>query len=103
MASAKFFIGQIIHHNRFDYRGVIFSVDPIFRQSEDWYNTMAISKPPKDQPWYRVLVDNAGHTTYVAEKNLEVATETSQINHPFLGRYFSRFDGSRYYLKSKPN
>ena len=68
---AKFFLGQIIHHKHFNYRGVIVSADPDFQNSEAWYEKMAISKPPKDQPWYHILVHDAFHTTYVAEKNLE--------------------------------
>ena len=28
---AKFSVGQLVHHRRFDYRGVIFDVDPTFQ------------------------------------------------------------------------
>ena len=101
MNSAKYFIGQIIHHKRFNYRGVIYNVDPVFSESEDWYNTMAVSRPPKNSPWYHVLVDNAGHTTYVAEQNLRASESTTQISHPYLGQHFSRYDGERYYTKIK--
>lgn len=103
MPSTKFYIGQVIQHKQFDYRGVVYDVDSQFSLSEEWYSMMAISKPPKDQPWYHVLVDNGGHTTYVAERNLQPSKQSSQISHPQLGRYFSRYDGSRYYLKSKSN
>ena len=48
----KFSIGQIIHHLRFDYRGVIVDVDADFQGSEEWYREMAKSKPPRDKPWY---------------------------------------------------
>ena len=67
----KFSIGQIIHHLRFDYRGVIVDVDADFHGSEEWYREMAKSKPPRDKPWYHVLVDQSNTTTYVAEQNLE--------------------------------
>jgi len=69
--TAKFSIGDIIQHKQFDYRGVIVDVDPHFLGTEDWYRKMARSKPPKDRPWYHVLVDGQSHQTYVAERNLE--------------------------------
>jgi len=70
MQKAKFTIGQIIHHKLFDYRGVIVDVDFRFLGSDEWYEQVARSHPPKDRPWYHVLVDNAVHQTYVAEQNL---------------------------------
>ena len=38
--TAKFFVGQIIHHIKFDYRGVIFDVDATFRGTDEWYAQM---------------------------------------------------------------
>ena len=67
---ANFAIGQLITHRLFGYRGVIFDIDPHFCGSEAWYQQMAKSRPPRDKPWYRVLVDNSDHETYVAERNL---------------------------------
>ena len=93
---SSFAAGQIVHHLRFGYRGVIFAVDPVFSGSEEWYEHVARSRPPKDAPWYHVLVDGADHTTYVAERHLEPSTDTSQIEHPLLGRYFGAYDGRRY-------
>ena len=103
MTNAKFYIGQIIHHNRFNYRGLIFAVDSEFSGSEEWYQAVALSKPPKNKPWYHVLVDDATHTTYVAERNLEPSEDTQQIDHPFLGQFFGRYDGQRYFNKTKLN
>ena len=71
MIEASFYIGQIIYHQRFNYRGVIIGVDAEYNNSEQWYETMAITKPPKDKPWYHVLVHQRGSQTYVAEQNLE--------------------------------
>ena len=42
--SAKFQVGQLIHHRLFDYRGVIYDVDPDFQGSEEWYRTVARSR-----------------------------------------------------------
>ena len=68
---AKFCIGQLIHHKLFDYRGIVLGVDLEFKQTDEWYNQMARSKPSKDKPWYHVLVYQRGSQTYVAEQNLE--------------------------------
>jgi heat shock protein HspQ len=98
MASAAgFYIGQIVEHRRFGYRGLVFGVDPDFQLSEAWYQNVARSRPPKDQPWYHVLVDGAGHSTYVAERHLAASADSSQISHPQLGQYFDRYNGERYF------
>lgn len=69
---AKFCIGHLIHHKHFDYRGIIVGVDLEFKNSDEWYEQMAKSRPPKDQPWYHVRVHNGTNHTYVAERNLEI-------------------------------
>ena len=48
--SAKFFVGQLVHHKRFDYRGVVFDVDATFQGTDKWYEEVARSRPPKDRP-----------------------------------------------------
>ena len=93
---ARFALGEIVHHLKVGYRGVVFGVDAEFSLSEEWYENVAVSRPPKDRPWYHVLVDGASHTTYVAERHLESSREVGQINHPLLGRYFESYDGRRY-------
>ena len=86
--SARFRVGQLIHHRRFDYRGVIVDVDATFQGTDEWYETMATSRPPKDQPWYHVLVDGAAHMTYVTEQNLEPDLSGEPIAHPLLDQFF---------------
>ncbi|HPE80478.1 MAG: heat shock protein HspQ [Chromatiaceae bacterium] len=87
----KFFVGQIVHHNRFDYRGVIVDVDASFQGTESWYDQVARSRPPKDQPWYRILVDGIDQETYVAERHLEPAPDTTPVSHPELLKMFNGF------------
>lgn len=96
MADPKFYIGQLVHHRKFDYRGVVVDVDPEYQGSEEWYELMARSRPPRDAPWYHVLVHGARHSTYVAERHLEADTSGEQIEHPALGQFFDRFAGGRY-------
>ena len=96
---ALFFVGQLVHHQRFDYRGVIFDVDATFEGTDEWYETVARSRPPKDQCWYHVLVDQASHVTYVAERHLEADTSDSPIAHPLVTELFGNFQQGRYTLK----
>ena len=100
---ARFFIGQVIHHARFDYRGVIYDVDPCFDESDEWYETMAKSKPPKDAPWYHVLVHGAGHTTYVVERNLTPDNTAEPISHPALSVLFGSFTDGKYVPVNRSN
>ncbi|MFN2334600.1 MAG: heat shock protein HspQ, partial [Wenzhouxiangellaceae bacterium] len=53
-------------------------------------------RPPRDKPWYHVLVDSARHTTYVAEQHLEPDISGQQIEHPALDDYFHSFSNGRY-------
>lgn len=103
ISRASFSIGDLVHHQLFGYRGVVVDVDATFQSTQDWYETVARSRPPKDKPWYHVLVDGAAHATYVAEKNLEVDVSTQPIVHPMLGQYFSRFENGRYFRGGKTN
>ena len=100
---AKFRIGQLIQHKLFNYRGVIVDVDPIFQDEDDWYENVALTRPPKDKPWYRVLVHNAVHETYVAEQNLDADSSSEAINHPLIDVYFNGFDNSIYRINRKTN
>ncbi len=100
---AKFHVGQLVHHKMFDYRGVIYDVDPEFHGTEDWYSNVAKSKPPKDRPWYHVLVDGQDITTYVAERNLEEDTECTPIRHPIVDHIFAGWEDGRYIPRQKGN
>ena len=92
----KFGVGELVHHRLFDYRGVVVDVDPVFQSSDEWYETVARSRPPKDKPWYHVLVDGAFHRTYVAERNLEPDTLGEPIIHPEIEVFFTGFEKGAY-------
>ena len=92
----RFHPGQVIRHKLFDYRGVVVGVDLTFQLSEEWYEEVARSRPPRDQPWYHVLVHGARQATYVAERNLEAGSGEQPVEHPLLGRYFDKFSGGFY-------
>ena len=100
---AKLCIGDLIHHKLFDYRGVIVDVDATFQSSDEWYQMMAKSRPPKNKPWYHVLVHGYEHSTYVAEQNLEVDPNRDPVDHPLIEHYFSDFENGHYVVKQKGN
>jgi len=66
-------------------------------------NFCAQSRPPKDRPWYLVLVDNSIHQTYVAERNLEISEDISSIHHPMLDHYFIVMENGKYQLRTRKN
>ncbi len=103
ISRARFTVGELVHHRLFDYRGVIFDVDRRFEGSEDWYQSVARSRPPRDKPWYHVLVHGHPHTTYVAERNLELDDSIEPIEHPLLQQYFTEFEDGRYLLREPFN
>lgn len=98
-----FQIGQQVQHLLFKYRGLIFDVDAVFSGTDEWYEQMAKSLPPKDAPWYHILVHEADHTTYVAERNLEPYSGKGYIDHPNLDAYFDGFKDGTYKPKHPVN
>ena len=100
---AKFSVGELVHHKLFDYRGVVIDVDAEMMLSDEWYEAVARTRPPKDRPWYHVLVHDALHPTYVAERNLERDTSGEPIRHPLIDDYFSDFSGRRYVATERTN
>jgi heat shock protein HspQ len=101
--TANFSIGEVVHHVKSDYRGVIVDVDATFQGTEQWYHEVAKSRPPKELPWYHVLVDGADHSTYVAERHLERDPEPMPIRHPNVGDFFDTFEDGHYSRSSGLN
>ena len=99
ITNCKFTTGQLIHHQRFDYRGVIVDVDATFQGTDEWYEQVAKSRPPRDKTWYHVLVHGSFHTTYVAERHLEPDSTGEPIVHPLLDQFFNGFENG-YYMRS---
>jgi heat shock protein HspQ len=93
---AKFQVGQLVEHRLFDYRGVVYDVDPVFQGTEEWYQAVARTRPPKDQPWYHVLVHDGVHTTYVSERNLQPDPGGDPVAHPATDAFFEAFADGRY-------
>ena len=96
ITQVKFSVGELVRHRLFDYRGVIVDVDQKFQATDEWYESVAKSRPPKNKPWYHVLVHESDHSTYVAEQNLEADDVLEPIKHPMVEHFFSKFDNGRY-------
>lgn len=97
ISHVKYGIGQIVYHSKYNYRGVIVDVDSNFQGTDEWYHKQAKSLPPKDEPWYHVLVDGALHTTYVSEQHLEQDVSEEPITHPLVEIFFSDFSKGQYH------
>jgi heat shock protein HspQ len=104
VAHARFSIGDVVRHRVFDFRGVIFDVDPVFANSEEWYEAIpAAIRPSKDQPFYHLLAENADSTyvAYVSQQNLLPDETDEPVDHPAIGGLFADYEGGRYRLRSE--
>ena len=86
----------MVTHQRVEARGVVVDVDATYQGTEEWYHEVARSRPPRAAPWYHVLVHEADHATYVAERHLELDPDPEPIQHPLLDRYFDSYQEGRY-------
>src|SRR5438552_18084003 len=101
MPRARFAIGEVVRHRIFDFRGVIFDVDPVFANSEEWYEAIPEAiRPSKEQPFYHLLAENAdtAYVAYVSQQNLVADESDEPVDHPAIATMFEREDG-RYRLR----
>ena len=102
MPLARFAIGDIVRHRIFDFRGVIFDVDPVFANSEEWYESIPEAiRPSKDQPFYHLLAENAesAYVAYVSQQNLVPDESDEPVDHPAIAGMFDRMEDGRYRLR----
>ncbi|MEN8161371.1 MAG: heat shock protein HspQ [Myxococcota bacterium] len=95
-ARARFSIGDVIEHRLFGYRGVVVDVDASFGLSDEWYEEVARSRPPKDAPWYHVVVQDSDMLRYVAERNLKSDESGRPVQNPALQALFDDFVDGQY-------
>jgi heat shock protein HspQ len=102
VAHASFAIGDVVRHRLFDFRGVIFDVDPVFANSEEWYDSIpADIRPRKDQPFYHLLAENtdSSYVAYVSQQNLVHDESEEPIDHPAIAGLFTGYADGRYSLR----
>jgi heat shock protein HspQ len=97
--SAKYTIGQVVRHRLYPFRGVVFDIDPLFSNTEEWYQSIpAEVRPHKDQPYYHLFAENAEteYVAYVSEQNLLPDDSGEPIRHPQVAEIFDRDDEGSY-------
>jgi len=90
---AKYQIGQVVRHRLFPFRGVVFDIDPIFSNTEEWYESIpAEVRPHKDQPFYHLFAENdeTEYIAYVSEQNLLPDESGEPVRHPQVAEVFVR-------------
>ena len=101
---AKFQIGSIVKHKYFDFRGVIFDVDPEFNNTEEWYQNIPKDiRPHKKQPFYHLFAENEEiyYIAYVSQQNLLPDNSKLPVRHPEVKKKFGNFNGKSYELLKK--
>ncbi|MGJ0425027.1 heat shock protein HspQ [Methylocystis sp.] len=101
---AKFSIGQVVKHRRYPFRGVIYDVDPVFANTEEWWLSIPEElRPNKDQPFYHLFAENAEteYVAYVSEQNLLPDNTNRPVRHPQVDETFER-DGDGVYRMRAP-
>jgi heat shock protein HspQ len=96
---AKYTIGQVVRHRVYPFRGVVFDIDPLFNNTEEWYQAIpAEVRPYKDQPFYHLFAENAEteYVAYVSEQNLLPDDSGEPIRHPQVAEIFDRDDDGAY-------
>ena len=99
---ARFAIGDIVRHKLYDFRGVIFDIDPVFANSEEWYQSIPEeARPAREQPYYHLLAENgdSSYVAYVSQQNLLADGAAGPVDHPSLQQLFDEFNGERYPLR----
>jgi heat shock protein HspQ len=101
---AKFGIGQVVKHRIYAFRGVIFDVDPVFANTEEWWMAIpAEARPRKDQPFYHLLAENdeGGYVAYVSEQNLLPDETGEPVGNPKTSLIFDAFENGQYHLRPR--
>lgn len=104
IAEARFGLGDVVRHRLFDFRGVVFDIDPIFANSEEWYEAIpAEIRPAKDQPFYHLFAvnDDSSYIAYVSQQNLVSDRAGGPVNHPSIPDLFHDYDSGRYPLRAR--
>ncbi len=101
---ARFGIGELVRHKLFDFRGVVFDVDPVFANSDEWYEAIPEElRPSKEQPFYHLLAENSesSYIAYVSQQNLIPDDSPEPIEHPAIATMFDALEGGRYRLRTQ--
>ena len=99
---AKFDIGQVVKHRKYAFRGIVYDVDPVFANTEEWWQAIPEEvRPRKDQPFYHLYAENAEteYVAYVSEQNLLADESGDPVRHPQVDEMFTRAADGAYQVK----
>jgi len=99
VSSARFAVGDVVRHKLYPFRGVVFDIDPVFANTEEWWLSIPEQmRPKKNQPFYHLLAENAEteYIAYVSEQNLLPDTTGVPVRHPQILDYFIEDEDGRY-------
>ena len=91
--TAKFRVGEVVRHRLYPFRGIVFDIDPVFDNTEEWWQAIPEERRPrKDQPFYHLLAENAEteYVAYVSEQNLLPDASGQPLRHPQVNELFTR-------------
>ena len=89
--NAKYQLGQVVRHRLYPFRGVVFDIDPVFDNTDEWYQSIpAEIRPHKDQPFYHLFAENdeTEYVAYVSEQNLLPDNSGEPVRHPQVAEVF---------------
>jgi heat shock protein HspQ len=102
VTEARFALGDVVRHKMFGFRGVVFDIDPVFANSEEWWQAIPEHvRPAKDQPFYHLLAENgeSSYVAYVSQQNLEADDSPEPVDHPAVSGLFDAYRDGRYSLR----
>ena len=102
--TARFHIGEIVRHRVYEFRGVVFDVDPVFANTEEWWLSIPEEiRPTKDQPYYHLLAENdeTTYVAYVSEQNLLRDESGRPVAHPQVNDLFIGIENGRYVVRDQ--
>lgn len=105
MKQAKFKLGQVVRHRYYTFRGVVFDVDPVFNNTEEWWLAIPEEiRPAKNQPYYHLLAVNAGteYVAYVSEQNLIADMSGEPLWHTKMPEIFGEMEDGVYRFRKFP-
>ncbi|WP_367348195.1 heat shock protein HspQ [Sphingobium yanoikuyae] len=101
---ARFSIGDVLKHRSFGFRGVVFDIDPVFANSEEWYESIPEhARPDKQQPFYHLLAENGenSYVAYVSQQNLVADDSEEPVDHPAITGLFGDYADGKYQLRPR--
>ena len=82
---------------------IIFDVDPVFANSEEWYEAIPEgARPDKHQPFYHLLAENgeSSYVAYVSQQNLVADDSDEPVDHPAITGMFGAYVDGKYRLRA---